>query len=108
MNLNAVAAELHEISQRREQNGAPLDNTNIGLLKHCAGEVIEATNAYTRWKYSDLYDIDIEREQVEDELADVIACILILCAAEKIDVEKALKKCIAKNLTRAEGKGAKA
>ena len=108
MNLNAVAAELHEISQRREQNGARLDNTNIGLLKHCAGEVIEATNAYTRWKYSDLTDIDFEREAVVEELADVIACILILCARENIDVEYALTQCLAKNLQRAEGKGAKA
>ena len=108
MNLNAVAAELHEISQRREQNGARLDNTNIGLLKHCAGEVIEATNAYTRWKYSDLTDIDFEREAVVEELADVLACILILCARENIDVEYALTQCLAKNQQRAEGKGAKA
>lgn len=108
MNLNAVAQELHELSIKRAENGAHLDNTNIGLLKHCAGEVIEATNAYTRWKYSDLTDIDFEREAVIDELADVIACILILCAAENIDVEKALTLCIAKNMDRVAGKGAKA
>lgn len=108
MNLNAVAQELQELSIRRRANGAHLDNTNIGLLKHCAGEVIEATNAYTRWKYSDLTDIDFEREAVVEELADVIACVLILCAAENIDVEKALKQCIAKNQDRANGKGVKA
>ena len=108
MKINEVAKMLDEYSQQREKNGAQLNNTNLGLLKHCAGEVIEATNAYTRWKYSDLTDIDFEREAVVEELADVMACILILCAAENIDVEKALKQCIAKNQDRANGKGVKA
>ena len=108
MKINEVAKMLDEYSQQREKNGAQLNNTNLGLLKHCAGEVIEATNAYTCWKYSDLTDIDFEREAVVEELADVIACILILCARENIDVEYALTQCLAKNLQRAEGKGAKA
>ena len=87
MNVNEVAKMLDEYSKEREKNGAQLNNTNLGLLKHCAGEVIEA---------------------VVEELADVIACILILCARENIDVEYALTQCLAKNLQRAEGKGAKA
>lgn len=48
------------------------------------------------------------QEHFESELADVIACILIICANEPtIDIEEALQKCFQKNLARAEGRGDK-
>ena len=48
------------------------------------------------------------KASLDSELADIIACVLIICANEPtIDIEAALQKCFEKNLARAEGRGDK-
>lgn len=131
MNLNDVAKNALENAKRREANGAKIDFHTLSMLKHCAGEVIEATEAYA--KYRDIKnlaedltatDLDEKWESQEEpdtceeyykecesefasELADVICCILIISANENIDIEEAVCKCMLKNAKRAYGNGDK-
>ena len=91
----------------------------MAMLKHCATEVVEATEAYNKMEdFSDNYDYHCTiskltqfsklEENFKSELADIIACVLIICANEPtIDIEAALQKCFEKNLARAEGRGDK-
>ena len=131
MNLNEVSKNALENAKRREANGAKIDYHTLSMLKHCAGEVIEATEAYA--KYRDIKniaedltatDLDEKWESQEEpdvceeyyqeceskfasELADIICCILIIAGKEDIDMEKALTECMEKNYYRAIGKGDK-
>ena len=118
IDLNKIAQKLNEASLKREENGAFGDDRGItGLLKHCAGEVIEAADAYRLYvlfKYAESYCIPYEADDFFNkqkafisELADVIACILIIAARENIDIEYALSQCLVKNMARANNKGDK-
>lgn len=90
LNLNTMATQSLKIAKNRDQK---IDTEST--LKHCAGEVVEAMNAYT---YS-LYNKNL-RDEFELELADVIMCILTISGHLNIDIEKALKKCMQKNQER--------
>ena len=106
--INKLAQDMYEVARKRHENGGlPIDT--LGLLKHCAGEVIEATEAF-----SIASNIDIELEKRIDyygsytkELADIIACVLIMLAKGKFDIKKLLTDCLEKNKARAEGNGDK-
>ena len=107
MNLNEVAKNALENAKRREANGAKIDYHTLPMLKHCAGEVIEATEAYTILMESAVDDTYNQKERFASELADVICCILIISANENIDIEEAVCKCMLKNAKRAYGDGDK-
>lgn len=115
VDLNKIAQELNEASLKREENGAFGDDRGVaGLLKHCAGEVIEAADAYTQLKlpYDDSKGHWIEqyaerKHVLGAELADVIACCMIIAAREEIDMEWTLSQCLEKNMARANGEGDK-
>lgn len=49
MNLNETAKTALENSLKRQHNGANIRVADI--LKHCAGEVVEAEEAFILWKY---------------------------------------------------------
>lgn len=66
-------------------------------LKHCAGEVVEAMEAFTLYRE---FRTDILKEQLAGELADVIMCVLVLAGQEGIDIENALTECEKKNRAR--------
>ena len=91
--------KLNEIAKQSLQNakdrGQEIDT--IKALKHCAGEVLESVEAYTRFVYSPIEEAD----NFPDELADVIMCILTLSAKENIDIEQAILNCLEKNRKRA-------
>ena len=89
MDLNKASFRACEIAKKRG-----LKETAFDILKHCAGEVLEANEAYNNWSF---IDKDNLKQAFEDELADVIMCILSLCGAENIDIEKALERCFIKN-----------
>ena len=84
----------------REEHGAFEKNDDI--LKHCAGELIEAVEAKNMYKNTK----DIE-EKVDlcsiyaDELMDIMYCVLVACKQDDIDVEKSLMNNIDKNKKRA-------
>lgn len=114
IDLNDLAYKMRNVAYVRKTNGANVDTDTMTMLKHCASEVVEATEAYNTLDSAINDNCEYERniiefqEHFESELADVIACILIICANEPtIDIEEALQKCFQKNLARAEGRGDK-
>lgn len=131
MNLNDIAKKALSTAIKRQANEAKIDHNTLPMLKHCAGEVIEATEAYAEYRNiknlaEDLTatDLDEKWESQEEpdtceeyykeckskfasELADVICCILIISANENIDIEEAVYKCMLKNAQRACGQKSK-
>lgn len=105
IDLNDFCRKSWEVAKKRQENGAKLNTDTMAMLKHCASEVVEATEVYGMLEET---IGTINEEAFASELADVIACILIICANEPtIDIENALQKCFEKNLARAEGRGDK-
>lgn len=101
IDLNFISKIALEYSKAREKNGTVEKGSTLNLLKHCAGEIIEAQNARDKWICGG-GDFDSEEKQkYAAELADVIMCILIIAAQENIDVEEAIKNCLEKNRKRA-------
>lgn len=98
MNLNKACAEAVKIANARRLN----ENT-VQTLKHCAGEIVEATEAYMAlqsvvWTETSTHEnIAKAGHDFALELADVVMCILSICGAEYIDIEKALEECFQKN-----------
>ena len=83
MNLNEASLWAFEISKKRNQYKGD-GNDIIRALKHCACEVVEAVDAYDCLRNT--------REDFENELADVIICILSISGAERIDIEQAISR----------------
>lgn len=100
MNLNETAKTALENSLKRQHNGANIRVADI--LKHCAGEVVEAEEAFILWKYE-----AHAPETYAEELADIIICALIAAARDRIDIEKAINDKMGKNAKRAEMQGDK-
>ena len=108
--LNEMAKNMYAVAKQRQENGASIKVDTVSMLKHTSTELVEATEAYSKVKYFpqlNLNEQEIEKEHFAGELADIIACVLIICAGENIDMEQALKDCYEKNRLRAEGKGDK-
>lgn len=119
--LNILAKQMYDIALVRNKNeGIEIDT--IGLLKHCAGEVVEATNEavkFLRMSYvtNGGTDFDIAcaskteeqykryKEAFTSELADIIACALIVAGKEGLDIQHAVTECLNKNRKRAERGG---
>ena len=97
IDLNEHATEAQEIARERFYKKNKGYKT-MPILKHAAGEVLEACEAYDDYFYNHTID---NREAFADELADIITCVLIAAANEKINIEKALLKCQQKNAQRA-------
>ena len=106
MDLNELSKIAFNISEERQKHGAfgKRENSVQNLLKYCAGEVVEAMEAYK--DYNDIESAQ-DKKGFADELADIICCCLIIAGKENIDIEKAILDCIEKNRKRAEGVGDK-
>lgn len=104
IDLNEIAKQSAEIQRQRIKNGAKLSLDPIGILKHCSGEVVEATEAYIKQLYE---GNEIARKSFEEELADIILVVMSLSGLQKIDIEKVVKEKLKKNLDRANLKGDK-
>lgn len=109
MNLNDIAKKALSTAIKRQANEAKIDHHTLPMLKHCAGEVVEATQAYVDYvtlleRSKETAENTTETEEAfASELADVICCILIISANENIDIEEAVYKCMLKNAQRACG-----
>lgn len=102
IDLNKMSKEAYEVAVERHENGANIKTDALSMLKHCATEVIEATEAFVKVNnglstHSTFYA----------ELADIITCVLIIAGHNGIDIEQALKDVQEKNKARAEGRGDK-
>lgn len=106
LSLNEIAKLSCENAIRREANGGHISVGTESMLKHCATEVIEATEAYTRWELDEEH-LQECRNSFISELADIICCCTIIAGRENIDLDKAVADCLEKNRKRAEGTGDK-
>lgn len=104
IDLNKLSTEAYIVAKKRELNGAFIKTAPIDILKHCAGEVMEATEAYCDFAYemTDEYE-----EKFQDEVADIMTCCLIISGYMKVDIESALNRVMEKNRLRAEKQGDK-
>lgn len=113
IDLKAIAKKTHLIAiQRHIANGNIADPQNdFAMLKHCAGEVVEAMDACKNYEseleksFDSVSEKDIEecekmRNAYALELSDVIMCCLIIAHNNKIDIESALLQCLEKNASR--------
>ena len=94
INLITASCRAYDLAKRRG-----IKETTFEALKHCAGEILEANEAYNNWTFCETSDS--LKEHFEDELADVIMCCLSICGAEGINIEKALDRVFIKNEKRA-------
>ena len=93
MYLNDIAKQALILAQNRK-----LDTNVLPTLKHCAGEVLEATEAYTVLNRT---NAPIYKEDVGLELADIIICALTASAKLELDIEEYIGKAMQKNAQRA-------
>lgn len=97
IDLNEYAQKAQEIAFNRWKKKG-VEYHTPAILKHCAGEVCEAVEAYDQYLYE---YIESRRNKLAEELADIITCALIAAANEDIDIERALQECQQKNEARA-------
>lgn len=103
LNLNKLSVEMYGIAKMREENGAKISTEIMPMLKHCATEVVEATEALVKMENTpcDNSEIDKLYHDFELELGDIICCALIIAGREEIDITKVLCEVVEKNKKRA-------
>ena len=120
MNLNDISEICLKNAEKRQANGASIRIDTRSMLKHCATEVVEATEAYNNYCIADWYSDSPDKrvnfinltaseakKNFSSELADIICCVLIIAARENIDIEEAIFDCVEKNRKRANKEGDK-
>ena len=106
MNINEIAENAHKTAIIRERNGGNVKIRDI--LKHTAGEVIEAAEARASWIMDGGDSFSVEHDEYAEELADVVICVLIAAYDDNIDIEAAINYKMQKNAQRAALQGDKA
>lgn len=107
LSLNEIAKLSYENAKKREENSGHISAETRAMLKHCATEVVEATEAYSRLNFEKLVFSAENENKFASELADIICCCTIIAGRENIDLDKAVADCLEKNRKRAEGTGDK-
>ena len=113
IDVNRISKMAYDIAEKRCKHGAfgVHENTVQNLLKHCAGEVVEAMNAFDDWqenlKFGADWNKETSKEKFVGELADIIMCALIVAGKMNLDIESAIVACGEKNYKRANGNGDK-
>lgn len=93
IDLNYLTQKSYAIASKNAQKDKYKELTNEGILKYCAGEVVEAAFAATS-----------SESNLAGELGDVIVCCLICAGINNIDIEQAILETINKNEKRLGGK----
>lgn len=104
IDLNEFGKQSLEVAKTRQKNGGKIDIKEIPMLKHCATEVIEATEAYLNYIATDNEE---NYNAFASELADIMSCCIIIATQNDVDLEKALQECYERNKLRSELKGDK-
>ena len=105
LDLNELCKIAYENTCKRAEHEPDIKMGTLEALKHCAGEVVEATEAYsgiaTAHSITEAGKIIAQkRDDFAGELSDIICCVLTICGQENIDIELALTKCMEKNFWR--------
>ena len=74
IDLNFISKISLEYSKAREENGSIEKLTTLNLLKHCAAEVVEATEAYTNYK---------NIKEIAEDLTSTILIFLVITSLSK-------------------------
>lgn len=105
IDLNELSKMAYENTCKRAEHEPEIKTGTMEALKHCAGEVVEATEAYS--SISIVHSVSEagkiytqKKDDFASELADIICCVLTICGRENIDIEFALTKCMEKNFKR--------
>lgn len=97
IDLNEIAGQMYEVALKREKNSPYMNSlTSVELLKHLAGEVVEASMVY-----------GVSTEPYRMELGDILCITMLLAYKENFDIEKILSDVLAKNTERANKTGDK-
>lgn len=97
INLNDVAEQAYILAEKRQ-----LDTDVLSTLKHCAGEVVEATEAYTKLQSTPSPNqAEVYIHDTGLELADIIICALTASVKLGIDIETSINEAMQKNARRA-------
>ena len=97
IDLNEMAGQMYEVALKREEHSPYMNSlTSVELLKHLAGEVVEASMAY-----------GVSTEPYRKELGDILCMTMLLAHKENFDIEKILSDTLAKNTERANKTGDK-
>lgn len=97
IDLNEIAGQMYKVALKREKNSPYMNSlTSVELLKHLAGEVVEASMTY-----------GVSTESYRMELGDVLCITMLLAYKENFDIEKILSDTLAKNTERANKTGDK-
>jgi NTP pyrophosphatase (non-canonical NTP hydrolase) len=112
IDLNEFCKVMLANATQRQKNGGNVKTDTRSMLKHCATEVVEASEAYRLYEYDvcDPLATNSDEQNIElfaSELADIICCVLIIAGKEEINIEQAITYCVEKNRKRAEGVGDK-
>ena len=110
LDLNELCKMAYENTCKRAEHESDIKMGTMKALKHCAGEVVEATEAYsgisTAHSVSEAgKNYTQKKDDFANELADIICCVLTICGNEGIDIEYAMTMCMEKNANRAERGG---
>lgn len=110
IDMNDLAYKMRNVAHAQKMNGANIDTDTFMMLRHCAKKVVEAQTAFDQFKFTkeilNLNDSHIKEceklyKDFISEIADIIACVLIVCANEPtINIEKAMQDCLEKNLAK--------
>lgn len=96
IDLNEMAEQMYEVALRREEHSPYMNSlTSVELLKHLAGEVVEASMVYN---FSEPY---------RKELGDILCIAMLLAHKENFNIESMLQETLAKNTERADRTGDK-
>lgn len=103
INLSKLSQAALDIAKARKVDKVDKPGGTVRMLKHCAGEVVEAADAYREYMNAlECVEDEDERMLVSVrpfalELADVIMCCLIIAELNGVDMELALLECMDKN-----------
>lgn len=65
IDLNDLAYKMRNVAYVRKTNGANVDTDTMAMLKHCASEVVEATEAYSTLDSAINDNCEYERNIIE-------------------------------------------
>lgn len=106
INLSKLSTVALDIAKARKVDDVDKPGGTVRLLKHCAGEVVEAADAYREY-VNTLECVEDEDERMlvsvrpfAMELADVVMCCLVMAELNGVDMELALLECLKKNKRR--------
>lgn len=77
VSLTELAERAWWAIKERAQNGAAVSSDAVGTMKHAAGEVVEAVEAYYQWLKADGKDRPFVKRLFAKEVADVVVCCLV-------------------------------